>query len=94
MPPSKPAKKNAKPTGRRRNYEQKVVETGLQTFIPRGWANWVGVGMFGVITLAVLFEVVASITEGAQAGDALAAAVTAGLLLWMTILFARNRLKE
>jgi hypothetical protein len=94
VPPSKPAKKNEKPSGRRRNYEPKIVETGLQTFIPRGWANWVGVAMFGAVTLAVLFEVVASLTEGAQGGDSVAAAVTAGLLAWMTVLFARNRLKE
>lgn len=94
MPPSRSAKKNEKASGRRRNYERKVVETGLQTFIPRGWANWVGVGMFGAITAAIIVGMLYSIIDGGHGGDPVAAAVTAALTGWMTILFARNRLKE
>jgi hypothetical protein len=93
VPPSRTSKKNDKNAGRRRNYERKIVETGIQTFIPRGWANWVGTVMFGLITLVVFIEAIVAVGEGRR-GDPVAAAVTAILLGWMTVLFARNRLKE
>ncbi len=76
--------------GRRRNYERKIVETGIQRFRPKGWANWIGAGMFGLIGVAMAVDAVYAATNG-RGADPVAAAVTAGLMGWMSVLFARNR---
>ena len=76
--------------GRRRNYERKVVETGLQRFQPKGWANWTGALMFGLIGVAMAVDAVFAASSG-RGADPIAAAVVAMLMLWMAALFASNR---
>lgn len=76
--------------GRRRNYEAKVVETGIQTWIPRGWSNWTGTIMFAVITVLVVIEFFDALADG-RGADPAAAALLAVMLGTIAALFARNR---
>ena len=86
----KRTEEKAKAAGRRRNYERKVVETGVQRFQPRGWANWVGTLMFGLLAIAMFVDAALAASDG-RGADPIAAVAVAGLMGWMAILFARNR---
>lgn len=94
MPLFRQAKKDERRGGRRRNYERKVEEVGIQRWIPRGWANIAGTIMFGLLAIAVAVEAVLAIGRRSGAADPLAAAIVTVLLAWMTVSFARNRLED
>lgn len=79
-----------RPGGRRRNYEAKVIETGVQRWIPRGWSNWTGMLMFAAVTVVVIVEFFAAIADK-RGADPIAAAALAIMLGAITALFARNR---
>jgi hypothetical protein len=88
------AKKDRKKTGgRRAHYAPAVDSTGARKYIPVGWANWLGFVMFGLITIALLCEVVAAAADG-RGADPIAAAVMACVFGVMTYLFATTRVKD
>jgi hypothetical protein len=86
----KRSEETGKSGGRRRNYEVKVVETGMQRYVPKGWANWLGLVMFGLIAVAMAVDAVVAASKG-RGADPVAAVVVALLLGWMALSFARNR---
>ncbi len=79
--------------GRRRNYEPTVELTGFRKLFPTGWANWLGFGLFGICTIALLVEFVVALGR-ANHYDWIAALGLAGLFGWITVLFAITRWKD
>ena len=79
--------------GRRRNYEPTVELTGFKKLFPTGWANWLGFGLFGICTLALVVEFVVALGRDGHT-DWIAALVLAGLFGWITVLFAITRWKD
>jgi hypothetical protein len=90
MPPND---KNKKKPGRRANYAPKPDQVGSRKYLPLGWSNWLGFGLFGLLAVAVLFEMISAISESRGADPVIAALVLA-LFSWMTFLFGTNRLKD
>jgi hypothetical protein len=86
--------RNAKKAGgRRANYAPAVDQVGVRKLLPVGWANWLGFVMFGLITVALLAEVVASVSED-RGTDPIAAAVMTAVFATMTYLFGTTRVKD
>jgi len=86
--------KNTKKTGgRRANYAPAVDQIAHRKFLPIGWANWLGFVMFGLVTVALLAETIASIVESRGADPVAAAAMTA-VFGTMTYLFGSTRVKD
>ncbi len=79
--------------GRRRNYAPKPDEIGTRKYLPIGWANWLGFVLFGLITLAMAAEFVASIVES-RGADPIAAGVMTFGLGYMVYLFGTVRLRD
>lgn len=79
--------------GRRRNYEPTVELTGIKKFLPTGWANWLGFGLFGLLGVAMLVEMVVAFDRNGHY-DWIAALVLAGGFIWIAYLFAITRWKD
>jgi hypothetical protein len=86
-------KSSRKGSGRRANYAPAVDRVGTRKYLPIGWANWLGFVMFGLITIALFAEVIASIVES-RGADPAAAAVMTGVFAVMTYLFGTTRVKD
>lgn len=89
MPPSDKRKK----PGRRANYAPKPDQVGRRKYLPLGWSNWLGFALFGLLSVAVLVELVSAISES-RGADPIVAAIVLCLFSWMTYLFGTNRLKD
>ena len=87
------ASKKAPASGRRRNYAPKPDQVGSRKYLPIGWANWLGFVLFGLITIAMAAEFVASIVESRGADFIAAGAMTVGLA-YMVYLFGTVRLRD
>jgi len=79
--------------GRRANYAPNPTDVGLRRFLPVGWANWLGFGMFGFICVALCAEVVAATVQH-RGLDPVAAAIMAVAFAWITYLFGTNRITD
>ena len=90
---SKSKKKKSGGGGRRRNYEPKVEITGIHRFLPTGWANWLGFGLFGGLGIAFAIESAVATTRTGHT-DWIAAIVVTVLCCWITYLFAITRWKD
>jgi hypothetical protein len=88
-----PPKDTRKKPGRRAYYAPKPDQVGRRKYLPMGWSNWLGFSLFGLLTIAVLAELITAISEG-RGADPVVAAIMAGLFSWMTYLFGTNRLKD
>lgn len=91
MAPKKDQKK--KSGGRRANYAPAASGDGFHRLRPVGWANWLGFVMFGLITIALMAEVVAAIADR-RGADPIAALVMTVVFGVMTYLFATTRVKD
>ena len=87
-----PRDKGKRP-GRRANYAPKVDQVGTRKYLPLGWSNWVGFGLFGLLSVSILVEIATAAGDGRSA-DIVVAALMLGLFSWMTYLFGTNRLKD
>jgi hypothetical protein len=88
-----PPKDRKKKPGRRAYYAPKPDQVGRRRYLPMGWSNWLGFSLFGLLTIAVLAELITAISES-RGADPVVAAIMAGLFSWMTYLFGTNRLKD
>jgi hypothetical protein len=88
-----PARKKKGSGSSRRNYATPVEATGWRRFTPTGWANWLGLILFGIIFVALCVETVQATIEGRGADPVAALAVTIGFG-WMVYLFATTRVKD
>lgn len=77
----------------RRNYSSAGERAGVSRYRPRGWANWLGFVLFGIIFVALAAETVAAILEG-RGTDPIAAAVMTVAFGYMVYLFATTRVQE
>jgi hypothetical protein len=71
--------------GRRRNYAP--AATGARKFVPTGWANWLGVALFGFVCATMIAEAIVAAADG-RGADPIAAALFAALTGWLAYLFA------
>lgn len=91
---AKPAAKKRKgASSGRRNYATPAEVTGWKRFQPTGWANWLGLVIFGIIFVALIVETAQATIEGRGTDPIAAALVTAGFG-WMVYLFATTRVKD
>jgi hypothetical protein len=86
-------KSSKKGGGRRAAYAPAVDQVGVRKHLPIGWANWLGFVMFGLITIALFAEVIASVVES-RGADPVAAAVMTVVFATMTYLFGTTRVKD
>lgn len=86
------ARTKKKSGGRRRNYEPKVELTGIQRFLPTGWANWLGFAMFGALGLAFFIEGFVALSRPHY--DWVMSFIISVLCVWIAYLFAITRWKD
>lgn len=79
--------------GRRRNYAPPPDQVGFRRYLPVGWVNWLGLAVFGLITVALLAETIAAILETRGTDPIAAGALTAGFA-YMVYLFGTIRLRD
>lgn len=77
----------------RRNYTTPVERTGWKRFQPTGWANWLGLIIFGIIFVALVVETLQATFEG-RGTDPIAAVVMTAAFGWMVYLFATTRVTD
>ena len=73
--------------GRRRNYAP--APKGAHKLVPTGWANWLGVVLFGFCCAMCVAEAIVAAADG-RGADPVAAAVMAALLGTIAYLFATS----
>ncbi|MFN8108870.1 MAG: hypothetical protein U0Y82_03365 [Thermoleophilia bacterium] len=79
--------------GRRANYAPAADQVGYRKYLPTGWANWLGFGLFLFVGGAMLVAGVTYVADTKWA-DAVAALVMGGALMYMTYLFGTTRLRD
>jgi hypothetical protein len=73
--------------GRRRNYAP--APKGAHKLVPTGWANWLGVVLFGFVCATCAGEAIVAAADG-RGADPVAAAVMAALTGTIAYLFATS----
>ena len=79
--------------GRRANYAPDPKESGYRKYLPRGWANWLGFFLFGLIGIAIFADCIAAISQG-RGADPIAAFLLGCAFVIVTYLFATNRITD